>query len=70
MPGLLNYGLSNIMVFGLHLDELGDFEQNWKSSADKYLPGWDKGFSLLENQGRLFEFYLLEFVPFISRHHT
>jgi len=31
------------MVFGLHLDELGDFEQNWKANADKYFPGRDKG---------------------------
>lgn len=43
------------MVFDLHLDELGDFEQNWKANADKHLPGWDKGFNLLENQGRLLE---------------
>ncbi|KAF3613687.1 hypothetical protein T459_01470 [Capsicum annuum] len=40
-------------LHNLNEDELGDFEQNWKSSADKYLPGWDKGFSLLENQGSM-----------------
>lgn len=54
----MRYRRSNIIVFGLHLDELGDFEQNWKANADKYLPGWDKNFSLLENQGRLFDLYL------------
>lgn len=38
-------------LHNLNEDELGDFEQNWKANADKYFPGWDKGFSFLENQG-------------------
>ncbi|XP_055804553.1 uncharacterized protein LOC129886684 isoform X1 [Solanum dulcamara] len=40
-------------LHNLNEDELGDFEQNFKANADKYLPGWDKGFSLLENQGSI-----------------
>lgn len=40
-------------LHNLNEDELGDFEQNWKANADKYLPGWDKNFSLLENQGSI-----------------
>ncbi|KAK4372006.1 hypothetical protein RND71_007390 [Anisodus tanguticus] len=40
-------------LHNLNEDELGDFEQNWNANADKYLPGWDKGFSLLDNQGSI-----------------
>ena len=36
-----------------YLDELGGFEENWKVNADKHIPGWNDGFSSLENAGIL-----------------
>lgn len=40
-------------LHNLNEDELADFEKNWKANADKHLPGWDKGFNLLENHGSI-----------------
>ncbi|KAL0347880.1 UNVERIFIED_CONTAM: hypothetical protein Scaly_1804000 [Sesamum calycinum] len=38
-------------LHNLNEDELPGFEENWKTSADKVLPGWNSGFNLLENAG-------------------
>ncbi|KAL3536959.1 hypothetical protein ACH5RR_000325 [Cinchona calisaya] len=38
-------------LHNLYEDELNGFEENWKSNADKYLPGWSSGFNQLENAG-------------------
>ncbi|CAA2957548.1 Hypothetical predicted protein [Olea europaea subsp. europaea] len=38
-------------LHNLNEDELGSFEENWKITAEKNLPGWNNGFNLLENAG-------------------
>ncbi|PIN25770.1 hypothetical protein CDL12_01482 [Handroanthus impetiginosus] len=38
-------------LHNLNEDELAGFEENWKTNADKVLPGWNNGFNLLENSG-------------------
>lgn len=38
-------------LHNLEQDELTGFEENWKTNADKVLPGWSNGFNLLENSG-------------------
>ncbi|KAL3829571.1 hypothetical protein ACJIZ3_018373 [Penstemon smallii] len=38
-------------LHNLNEDELDGFEENWKITADKVLPGWSNGFNLLENSG-------------------
>nr|XP_043621665.1 uncharacterized protein LOC122593335 [Erigeron canadensis] len=39
------------ILHNLNEDELNGFEENWKVNADKHLPGWNDGFSSLENAG-------------------
>ncbi|KAF5811758.1 putative myeloid leukemia factor [Helianthus annuus] len=39
------------ILHNLNEDELDGFEENWKANADKYMPGWNDGFSSLENSG-------------------
>ncbi|KAJ0762621.1 putative myeloid leukemia factor [Helianthus annuus] len=36
------------ILHNLNEDELDGFEENWKANADKYMPGWNDGFSSLE----------------------
>lgn len=36
------------------LDELAKFEEDWKMNADKLFPGWNNGFSMLENAGNFY----------------
>lgn len=38
-------------LHNLNEDELPKFEDDWKSYADKYFPGWENGFNALENAG-------------------
>ncbi|XP_071718005.1 uncharacterized protein [Rutidosis leptorrhynchoides] len=39
------------ILHNLNEDELNGFEENWKVSADKNIPGWSDGFGSLENAG-------------------
>ncbi|KAL2536511.1 Calcium-binding EF-hand family protein [Forsythia ovata] len=38
-------------LHNLNEDELASFEENWKITAEKNLPGWNNGFNLLDNSG-------------------
>ncbi|XP_073157140.1 uncharacterized protein [Henckelia pumila] len=38
-------------LHNLNEDELSGFEENWKTNADKALPGWSNGFNSLEDEG-------------------
>ncbi|KAK6142916.1 hypothetical protein DH2020_023264 [Rehmannia glutinosa] len=40
-------------LHNLQEDELTGFQENWKMKADKVLPGWNDGFNLIENTGRM-----------------
>ncbi|XP_075510853.1 uncharacterized protein LOC142546815 isoform X1 [Primulina tabacum] len=38
-------------LHNLNEDEIAGFEENWKTHADKALPGWSNGFNSLEDAG-------------------
>jgi myeloid leukemia factor 1 len=44
-------------LHNLQEDELAGFEENWKTNAEKVLPGWSDGFNLLENAGANYSFW-------------
>lgn len=46
-------GEKNLMqtLHNLDEDELSSFEEDWKSNAEKYLPGWNNGSSILDTPG-------------------
>ncbi|GKB78441.1 40S ribosomal protein S13 [Tanacetum coccineum] len=49
----ISRGIHEKILHNLNEDELDGFEENWKVNADKHIPGWNDGFSSLENAGLL-----------------